>query len=77
MAHGLSAVKEMFLDVYAEACAGAGLTTLVYEHFGFGASDGQPRQPPAPSLQLQGYRDAVAWFGASAGRTCLRAGWPN
>ena len=63
MAHGLSAVKEMFLDVYAEAFAGAGMTTLVYDHFGFGASDGQPRQSPAPSLQLQGYRDAVAWLG--------------
>lgn len=63
MAHGLSAVKEMFLDVYAEAFAGAGMTTLVYDHFGFGASDGQPRQSPAPSLQLQGYCDAVAWLG--------------
>src|SRR5664280_3550736 len=31
MAHGLSAVKEMFLDVYAEAFAGAGMTTLVYD----------------------------------------------
>jgi uncharacterized protein len=63
MAHGLSAVKEMFLDDYAEAFAHAGLTTLVYDHFGFGASDGEPRQSPAPDLQLQGYRDAVAWLG--------------
>jgi len=63
MAHGLSAVKEMFLDDYAEAFAQAGLTTLVYDHFGFGASDGEPRQSPDPSIQLQGYRDAVAWLG--------------
>ena len=64
MAHGLSAVKEMFLDRYAEVFAEAGFTTLAYDHFGFGASDGEPRQWPAPSLQLQGYRDAVAWLAA-------------
>jgi dienelactone hydrolase len=63
MAHGLSALKEMFLDDYAEAFAQAGLTTLVYDHFGFGVSDGEPRQSPAPNIQLQGYRDAVAWLG--------------
>lgn len=62
MAHGLSAVKEMFLDDYADAFAQAGLTTLVYDHFGFGASDGEPRQSPAPDVQMQGYRDAVAWL---------------
>jgi len=62
MAHGLSAVREMFLDRYAEAFAEAGFTTLVYDHFGFGASDGEPRQCPAPSVQLEGYRDAVAWL---------------
>jgi hypothetical protein len=63
MAHGLSGVREMFLDRYGEAFAQAGFTTLVYDHFGFGASDGEPRQCPAPSLQLEGYRDAVAWLG--------------
>ena len=43
MTHGLSAVKEMFLDDYAAAFADAGFTTLVYDHPGFGASDGAPR----------------------------------
>ena len=62
MAHGLTAVREMFLDRYAEAFAAAGFTTLVHDHFGFGASDGEPRQCPAPSVQMQGYRDAVAWL---------------
>ena len=64
MAHGLTAVREMFLDRYAEAFAAAGFTTLVYDHFGFGASDGEPRLCPAPSLQLEGYRDAIAFLGA-------------
>jgi dienelactone hydrolase len=63
MAHGLTAVREMFLDRYAEVFAGGGCTTLVFDHFGFGASDGEPRQCPAPSVQLTGYRDSIAWLG--------------
>lgn len=62
VAHGLTAVREMFLDKYAEAFAAAGFTTLVYDHFGFGSSDGEPRQWPSPGVQLEGYRDAIAWL---------------
>jgi hypothetical protein len=40
----------------SEAFAEAGLTTLVYDHYGFGASDGEPRQSPAPSMQLEANR---------------------
>jgi cephalosporin-C deacetylase-like acetyl esterase len=43
MAHGFSAVKEMFLDRFAEAFAAAGLAALVYDNRNFGASDGEPR----------------------------------
>ena len=67
MAHGLSAVKEMFLDDYARAFAAAGLTALVYDHFGFGASDGEPRQWPDRGLQRQGYRDAIRWLARQPG----------
>jgi uncharacterized protein len=74
MAHGLSAVKEMFLDDYAAAFAEAGFTTLVYDHFGFGASDGEPRQSPAPRLQHQGYRDAISWLAAVPGVDAARIG---
>jgi uncharacterized protein len=62
MAHGFTAVREMFLDRYASAFASAGFTTLVYDHFGFGASEGAPRQSPTPSIQLEGYRDAISWL---------------
>jgi pimeloyl-ACP methyl ester carboxylesterase len=74
MAHGLSAVKEMYLDDYASAFADAGFTTLVYDHFGFGASDGDPRQSPSPRLQQQGYRDAVTWLAAIPGLDPARIG---
>ena len=59
LAHGLSAVREMYLDRYAERFADHGFTVLVHDHFGFGASDGEPRQWPSPSVQMEGYRDAV------------------
>ena len=74
MAHGFTAVREMFLDRYAETFAAAGLTTLVYDHFGFGASDGEPRQYPAADIQLQGYRDAIAWLGEQHGVDAERIG---
>ena len=74
MAHGLSAVKEMFLDDYADAFAQAGFTTLVYDHIGFGASDGEPRQSASPRLQLQGYRDAIFWLAGVPGVDPARIG---
>lgn len=64
---GMSAVIEMFVDDYAAAFAEAGFVALAYDHFGFGASDGKPRQNPAPKTQMQGYRDAVAWLAAQPG----------
>jgi fermentation-respiration switch protein FrsA (DUF1100 family) len=61
MAHGYSAVKEMYLDRYAEAFAGAGLAALVFDNRNFGASDGQPRQEIDPWQQVRDYRDAITF----------------
>lgn len=44
MAHGLSGVKEMRLDAYADRFARAGYAVVVFDYRGFGASGGQPRQ---------------------------------
>jgi dienelactone hydrolase len=74
MAHGFTAVREMYLEEYADAFCSAGLTVLAYDHFGFGASDGRPRQSPVPSVQLQGYRDAVKWLGRQPGVDRSRIG---
>ena len=74
MAHGFTAVREMFLDRYAKAFAAAGLTALVYDHYGFGASDGEPRQSPEPSVQRDGYRDAIDWLGHQASIDAGRIG---
>jgi fermentation-respiration switch protein FrsA (DUF1100 family) len=59
MAHGFTAVKEQYLDRYAEAFAAAGLGVLVYDHRNFGASDGQPRQEIDPIAQMRDYRHAI------------------
>ena len=60
MAHGFSAVADQ-LARHAEAFAAAGFNTFVYDHAGFGLSDGYPRQEVDPPRQLRGYRDAVSF----------------
>lgn len=61
MAHGFSAVKEMYLDKYAEVFANAGLAALVFDNRNFGASDGEPRQEIDPWAQIRDYRHAITY----------------
>ncbi len=61
MAHGFSAVKEMYLDRFAEAFASAGLAALVYDNRNFGASGGEPRQEIDPWAQVRDYRTAITY----------------
>jgi len=68
MAHGYSAVKEMYLDRFAEAFAGAGLASVVFDNRNFGASDGVPRQEIDPWKQIRDYRDAIS-FAETLGET--------
>ena len=59
MAHGFGAVKDMFLDRFAERFARAGLAVLVFDHRGFGHSTGEPRQEADPEQQARDYRHAI------------------
>lgn len=61
MAHGYSAVKEMYLDRFAAAFAEAGLGAIVFDNRNFGASDGEPRGEIDPWRQVRDYRDAITW----------------
>src|SRR5213080_1884214 len=61
MAHGFSAVKEMYLDSFAEFFANAGLGALVFDNRNFGASDGEPRQEIDPWAQVRDYRHAITY----------------
>ena len=59
--HGSAALKEQYLDRYAEVFAAAGLASIVYDHRNFGASDGDVRQEIDPILQMRDYRHAVTF----------------
>ena len=61
MAHGFSAVKEMYLDRFADAFAAAGFGAVVFDHRNFGASDGEPRQEINPWEQVGDYRHAITY----------------
>ena len=61
MAHGYSAVKEMYLDAFAEVFAAAGLNALVFDNRNFGASDGEPRLEIDPWAQVRDYRHAITY----------------
>ncbi len=61
MAHGYSAVKEMYLDKFAEKFETAGFASLVFDNRNFGASDGKVRQEIDPWQQIRDYRDAITF----------------
>jgi fermentation-respiration switch protein FrsA (DUF1100 family) len=62
MAHGYSAVKEMYLDAFAEVFSAAGLACLVFDNRNFGASDGEPRYEIDPWAQVRDYRHAITYM---------------
>jgi len=61
MAHGFSAVKEQYLDDFAQTFAAAGFAVLVYDNRNFGASEGEPRQEIDPQQQVRDYRHAITF----------------
>ena len=48
MAHGFSAVKEMYLDSFAEVFVAVGFVTLVFDYRYQGASEGESRDRIIP-----------------------------
>lgn len=61
MAHGFSAVKEMYLDNFASKFAHAGFVVLVFDYRYFGGSEGEPRGQLLWPEQIQDYRNAITW----------------
>jgi fermentation-respiration switch protein FrsA (DUF1100 family) len=74
MAHGYSAVKEMYLDKYADLFAANGLNALVFDNRNFGDSDGTPRQEIDPWAQVRDYRDAITYATTLAETDASRIG---
>ena len=61
MAHGFSAIKEMYLDNFASKFADAGFVVLVFDYRYFGASEGEPRSQLFYYQQHEDYRNAITW----------------
>ena len=59
MAHGFSAVKEMYLDRFAEVFAAAGLAALVFDNRNFGASESRPGDRPVAADRRLPRRDQL------------------
>jgi uncharacterized protein len=62
LAHGMGAVKEMFLDRFGEAFAAAGLVALAFDYRHYGGSEGEPRELLIPALQQEDYKNAITWL---------------
>jgi fermentation-respiration switch protein FrsA (DUF1100 family) len=58
MAHGFSGVVEQ-IQHYAQHFAEHGLSALVFDHRGFGLSDGSPRGEVDPAQQVSDWRDVI------------------
>jgi len=63
MSHGITAVKEQYLDRYAEQFAAEGYAVLVFDYRHLGSSDGTPRGRVNPRLQQDDVRAALTWIG--------------
>jgi len=61
MAHGFSAVKEMYLDNFASKFAAAGFVVVVFDYRFFGGSAGEPRGSLSWPEQVMDYRNAITW----------------
>jgi fermentation-respiration switch protein FrsA (DUF1100 family) len=75
--HGFAGEISHFLTDFAESFAEAGLTTLVYDHRGWGTSDTQPGAPRYeidPWQQIRDYQHAITYVQSVAGVDSDRIG---
>ncbi len=61
MAHGFSAVKEMYLTRFAEHFMQDGFAVLLFDYRYLGASEGEPRGQLFPWDQIEDYRNAITF----------------
>jgi len=61
MAHGFSAVKEMYFTNYAEEFRRAGLVAVLFDYRYLGESGGEPRGQVLPFEQIEDYRNAITF----------------
>ena len=61
MTHGFTALKEHYLEKFAEVFVNAGMCVLVYDNRNFGESEGAPRFEVNPELQVSDLSDAITY----------------
>ncbi|MFZ2315777.1 MAG: alpha/beta hydrolase [Gammaproteobacteria bacterium] len=61
LTHGFSALKEHYLDKYAQEFVANGMCVLVYDNRNFGTSDGFPRLEVDPIAQIRDLRNAISF----------------
>ena len=61
MAHGFSAVKEMYFTHYAEEFCKSGFAVILFDYRYQGASDGEPRGQIFPWEQIEDFRTAITY----------------
>ncbi|KUJ07701.1 alpha/beta-hydrolase [Mollisia scopiformis] len=61
MTQGLSLLKEHFVDEIAKRFQAAGIAALVYDHRGWGSSEGSPQFETDPLQQAADYHDAITF----------------
>lgn len=74
MCHGFAAVKEMWLDRYADVFAREGFHVLCYDNRNLGASDGSPRGEVNPWTQVADFRNAITFAETLPGVDAERIG---
>lgn len=62
MSHGFAAVKELYIDKFAEAFAEAGYVVVLYDHRNFGQSGGLVRGEIIPQQQIEDMREVLTWL---------------
>jgi uncharacterized protein len=61
LAHGFSAVKEMYFTHYADAFRKAGYVAIVFDYRFQGESEGEPRGQIFPWEQIEDFRNAITF----------------
>ncbi len=61
LAHGFSAVKEMYFTDYAQAFAQAGFVAITFDYRYLGESEGEPRSQIFPWEQIEDFRNAITF----------------
>ena len=67
MTQGLTLLKEHYIPDTARRFQAAGVSALLYDHRGYGSSDGFPRHQTNPAQQAEDYHDAVTAAGSLPG----------